>query len=195
MNNIEKEDTRRQIRNLLTVIGSGIFAAFLITAFFIWNYGPSGRYEILTTLLAPHLLHELDYNDTNPKTGGFDRFIFDRIIFSYISPNDKSWRKTTVSESEYAQFYEMIKNDKSVLNPPDEVTADFMREPIAELAFIVKTESPAAWQAVEKTFQEVQFAKNDNYFRIELHEQNPGEHWAYFYHPGIVKEAFRLFAH
>jgi len=194
VNKIENEDARRQIRNLLTVIGSSIVAAFLITGFFIWNYGPSGRYEIATTLLAPHLLNELNYNDSNPKTGGFDRFVFDRIVFSYLSPG-KSWVKTTISEQEYAQFYEIVKNTKSVANPPSDIAADFMRDPVGFLSFIVRTESPAAWQAVEKTFQEVQFAKNDNYFRIELHEQNPGEHWAYFYHPGIVTEAFKLFAH
>lgn len=194
MNKIDKEDTRRQIRNLLLVISSGIFAAFLIAAFFITKYGPSGRYEIATALLSPELLHELNYNDSNLKTGGFDRFVFDRIEFSYISSKDKKWHKTTISEAEYAQFYDKIKYDSSV-NPQEEIAGDFMREPIGKLTFIVRTESPAAWQAEEKTFQEVQFAKNENYFRVDLHEQNPGEHWAYFYHPGIVKEAFNLFAH
>lgn len=193
VNKIDNESSHKQIRDLLTVIGSGVFAAFLITAFFIFKFGPSGRYEIATVLLAPHLLHELNYNDSNPKTGGFDRFVFDKISFSYLSLSDKKWRKMDITEAEYNTFYQLIKNDQSILNPPEEISADFMRDPKASLSILVRTESPAAWQAVEKIFQEVQFSTNDNYYRIALHEQNPGVDWVYFYHPGIVTQAYNQF--
>ncbi|KAF3362778.1 hypothetical protein PHSC3_000637 [Chlamydiales bacterium STE3] len=192
MENLE-EDKRKQIVSLITVVGAGVGAALLISLFFLLSYGPTGRYLVETVLLSPSLLHELNYNDANPKTGGVDRFVFSKVVFSYLSPVDKLWHNEAVSDSEYANFYRTIQSEKSLVNPQEEMISSFMREPVSKLSLIVSTESSAAWQAVEKTFQEVQFSKNDNYFRIQLHEQNAGEHWAYFYRLGIGKEANVLF--
>jgi len=186
-------DVRKQIRNFLFVFGGGIGAAFLLAVFLVMHYGPQGYYEVATVLLSPKLLHELNYNDTNPKTGGFDRFVFDSIQFSYLEPSLKKWQNVPVDEKRYAQFYALIKSEKSVLDPDNQLERAFLQGSISKLTLRVKTESSAAWQALTKVFQEVQFAQNGADFRIQLHEQNPGEHWAYFQRPGIGTEVRSLF--
>ncbi|MGK5594049.1 MAG: hypothetical protein ACSNEK_01655 [Parachlamydiaceae bacterium] len=186
-----RPDDKRKIIQFLALIGLSVFTAAIIALFFITYYGPSGRYTIDKTLLSPNLLHGLNYNDSNQKTGHFDRFIFDKIVFSYQSINDRLWHQSVISETRYADFYRLVKDEVSINQPGAEVVSAFMREPIFTLKLIVKTESPASWQASEKTFQEVQFIKD--YFRVDLHEQTVGVDWVYFYHPGIGLKAQQLF--
>ena len=45
-----------------------------------------------------------------------------------------------------------------------------------------------------KIFQEVQFANEGDFYRVELHEQNAAHNWAYFYHPNVYKQAMSIFA-
>lgn len=186
-----RPDDKRRIIQFLALIGFSVLTAMMIALFFITYYGPSGRYTIDKTLLSPNLLHELNYNDANQKTGGFDRFIFDKIVFSYQSTIDKLWHQSTVSETKYADFYRLVKDEVNIDRPEAEVITAFMREPSSKLKLMVKTESPAAWQALEKTFQEIQFIKD--YFRIDLHEQTTGVNWVYFHRPGIGEEVYHLF--
>lgn len=193
MNKTNEKAVRRQIISLLSVIGAGVLAAFLIGSFFIMHYGPSGRYLVENILLEPKLLHELNYNDNNPKTGGMDRFVFDSIEFAYFNQAEKKWVKFPVSEERYALIYNLIKGEKSLLDPSRELEELFIKDLIARMTIFVKTESSAAWQAITKTFQEVQFENKNNHFRIQLHEQNPGMNWAYFQKSNIANDVLSIF--
>lgn len=193
MNEEEKKSIHTQVRNLLMVFGGGVLAAFLIAAFFVFKYGPTGSYVLDDALLAPSLLNQLNYNDTNSKTGGFDRFIFDRIEFTYFDDKQKTWKTVPVDEKQYSDFYKKISTLNSIIDPAQELEALFSKGPISKLTLIVKTESSQSWQALTKIFQEVQFASDGAHFRVLLHEQNVGEHWTYFYQPNIFYEASSLF--
>lgn len=187
MNDSERRDIRRQIRNLLFVFGGGILTAFLVAAFFIAKYGPSGNYLLYDALLAPDILNKLSYNDINPKTGKFEHFIFDKVEFSYF---DKTWKTVPVDLQKYATFYKNLAKQESILNPGVEIIGLFTLNS-SKLSLIVKSDN--AKNPLTKVFQEVQFANDENHFRILLHEQSVGQNWVYFYLPGIGKEAFSLF--
>lgn len=178
---------KQQIRNLLLILGSGFLAACLLGLFMLYNYGPSGQYLGRDALLSPKLTKELNYNDYNSKTNGNSRFIYDKSEFSYFDNTSKSLVKNSVPEQQYQNFYNLIANDISILNPTEVDVGRFNKGNLATLNLIVKTDSSAAWQAMTKTFQEVQI--NGDYYRIELREQNPSGKWVYFYHPNIYNEA------
>lgn len=186
-----EQETKNEIRNLLLVIGGGVFSAFVIAAYFVMNYGPTGQYEATTALLGPELLSQLNYNDNNSKTGGVDRFVFDRIEFSYFDASRRKWIQIPINEDQYVEFYQMIASDKSILDPNGQMEVLFFKDSPSKLSLIVKTESPAAWQALAKIFQEVQFV--EDYYRVRLHEQAPGEHWVYFHHLKIAEKTAQLF--
>lgn len=167
---------KKDIRNLLLVMGVAIVAAVGVTGWFLIYYGPSGRYLVENTLLRPDLLSGLNYNDLNPKTGQMDRYVFDKIVY-----NDKE-----IPVSTYAQFYQMIEADDSVKNPPLELFSHPSR-----LIIKVRTESSTEWQKDTKNFLEIDIARD--YYRIELHEDKSAEPFVYFYHPKIYQEVTRLF--
>lgn len=174
------------IRNLILTLLFGVVAAFGVAAFFVLNYGPSGNYTLGQTLLNPELLAKLNYNDYNPKTGGQDRFIFDVIEYSWFDDEKKDWQKKNLDESTYAHIYNLIESDKSLNDVPSTKGI-----PASRITLFVRTESPSEWQKEVKTFQIVEFIADD-YYRVELHEDNPGTNWAYFNHPKIRQEVFKI---
>lgn len=180
------------LRNLALVILTSICAAFLLTFFFVYQYGPSGQYVAKNVLLDPAILGKLNYNDTDPKTGGVSRFIFDSLEFTWYDDATKAWKKIDVNAEKYARFYNQFAGEISIKNPSDEIVNLFNSSTSAKLILRVKTESSAKWQAATKIFQETQIVNNGNYYRVELHEQATGEHWAYFYHPHMYQEVFSI---
>jgi hypothetical protein len=92
--------------------------------------------------------------------------------------------KRGVDLNAYEQFYELIQRDRSISS--NEAEHLFKEITPATLATEVRTESSAAWQKDAKIFQEIQFAPQGDYYRIELHEADRGTHWVYFHHPRIL---------
>lgn len=174
------------IRNLILTLLFGVVAAFGVAAFFVLNYGPSGNYTVGQTLLSPELLAKLNYNDYNPKTGGQDRFIFDVIEYSWFDEEKGEWQKRNIDETTYSQIYNLIERDKSLNDVPS-----LKNDHSSKISLFVRTESSSEWQAQVKTFQIIEFVADD-YYRIELHEDNPGTHWAYFNHPKVRQAVFKI---
>lgn len=186
-------EQKKEVRNLVVVVLSGIGLAFFVTLMTLNCYGPSGTYIAKNILLEPQLLEKLNYNDTNSKTGGMSRFVFNEIEFSYYDSSQKQWRRIKIPHNLYQQFYTAVANDRSILNFPKEMENKFTQSPSPTLTLSVRTESPAEWQQEVKVFQEVNFLPQDNYFRIQLHEQNKTGNWAYFYRQNIYSEVMHLF--
>lgn len=176
-----------EIRNLILTLGAAVLAALALSAYFVMNYGPTGRYQVSNTLLRPDLLSELNYNDYNPKTGGQDRFVFDLIEYSWYDEALRSWKKNNPTVETYQKFYQEIDGDLSLQNPPE---IPFSKA--QTITLFVRTESPAEWQKEIKTFQVIEIVHND-YYRIELHEDNKGVHWVYYNHPKIAEKAAIIF--
>ncbi len=183
---------KKDIRGFLWVLFLGIAAGAICVLFLVLYYGPSGKYMAKNTLLAPHTLSKLWYSDVNSKTGGNSRFVFQKILLSYWEKGQKS---VQLDEKQYASLYDAISSDKSLLEPSQEVIHFFDSDKLTRIMVMVKTEDNASWQYVSKEFQEVQFIPDGDYYRIELHEDASGNHWAYFYHPGIYKEVIHPLIH
>lgn len=184
-------EKKSELYKILSVLGVAVAVAFAVTAYFILIYGPSGRYTAQAVLLEPSVLNELNYNDYNPRTGGDDRYVFDEIKYASESLKEKKM----IDLKSYGEFYQIVQKDKSLLNPVDLAIEDLFKGSLpASLELYVHTESSAAWQKDTKLFQEIQFAKQGDYYRIELHEQNRGTHWVYFHHPQILSITSQLWS-
>lgn len=183
---------RKQVRQFLTVIFLGIAAGILLVIFLVNYYGPLGRYKAKNVLLEPSTLDKLWYSDINPKTGGNSRFVLQGIEFVYrLSKNET--RHLKLSQELYTKFYKSVFKDQSLLQAEEKVTSLFDSLETAQIIISVKTESNAEWQAVSRVFQTIQMVPDGDYYRIQLHEDNQGVHWAYFYHPQIFQETLKLF--
>jgi hypothetical protein len=181
-----------EARKLLLVLGSGVVAACLVAAFFVLHYGPSGRYLLSRVLLEPDILSKLNYNDYDPKTGANDRFVFDQIAVEYHDHASKKLQKRTIDVGTYAEIYAVLHADRGIGDPDQKIETYFGQEPKVKLQISVRTESSAKWQAIAKVFQEVQFAEQGDYYRVELHEQQAGAHWVYFHHPHVSQDVSEL---
>jgi hypothetical protein len=189
----DDQSAKKQVRQLLFVIFFGIALAAIGTFWMAYHYGPSGRYVVNYVLLSPETIPQLSYNDYDPKTNGYARFVFNKIEFTYYDDAQASWQKTLISNDRYKYFYDLISNEKSVAQLSDDIVNSFNQSTSSHLVLTVRTESSAQWQSTEKNFQEVQFIKNGHYFRIGLHEDAAKTQWAYFYHPDIYEEVLHLF--
>ena len=184
---------KKDIRNLVLVMGVSVLAAFAVTGLFLYHYGPSGRYTAENTLIEPSLLARLNYNDLNPKTGQSDRYVFDKIVYAFWDKTKGEWGELEIPIPIYKTFYGQLLSDISIETPSDEIKGLFSRSYPARLDVKVRTESGTGWQKNSKNLQRVEFAENSDYYRVELNEENAGVHWAYFYHPNVFQETFRLF--
>jgi hypothetical protein len=178
----------KQIRNLLMVLFGGVAFGVLIFLYFLYYYGPNGQYIAKNVILAPEVIQTMSFKDSNLRTGGNTRFVFQDIEFSYKDLKLNQWHRIKVPLESYAKFYALVSNDRSI---SPEGIEDLFRQS-ARLILTIKTESNAEWQNSSKTFQEIHFSDEGNHFRVELHQENPSEPWVYFYHPGIVEKFLNI---
>lgn len=150
--------------------------------------GPTGKYEAKNVFLSPEVAYKMEYNDRNTKTWGDSRFVFQKLEFLYPDPVTGRWRSVPLTDEQYHQVYKILSPDVSILDPAEDVVDLFNERDFASLVLTVKTNSPAQWQAETKVFQQVQILLEEKYYRIELHEDNSGTHWVYFYHPRLYDE-------
>jgi len=186
-----KLSPKKQITNFLFVIAAGVIFGFAIVGFFLYRYNPSGQYVAKNVLISPHTLAHLWYSDQNPKTGGESRFVFDGVIAEQYSESAQRWIERPISLTVYQKFYRFIQDDVSIKDA-EAVESFFSSVRPLRVKIMVRTESNAVWQAVQEIFQEIQIVRDTGYYRVQLHEDGPGTHWAYFQHRGIYDLAVQL---
>ncbi|GAB4233087.1 MAG: hypothetical protein Tsb0021_11970 [Chlamydiales bacterium] len=177
-------------KRIVAVLFLGVVVGLGMVLYMI-RTGPSGQYIVKNILLSPDTSEHLWYSDTNPKTGGKSRFVLDKIVLEYHPMSLAKKMEKVLDLPTYTILYNKIKNDVSIITPKG--GWEGAREvPVGVLKILVKTESDAKYQAVEKVFQQVQFFADGNSYRIELHEDDIGEHWAYFKHQDVLKTVQNL---
>lgn len=183
---------RTEIRNLVLVIGGGVACALAIALFMLYFYSPSGRYYAKNVLLAPQVLSQISYPEKNPNTGTIARYSFDSFLFAYFDAQQKEWRRTGIKPEAYREFYTAVSEDLSI-EPISEELRQLFRQG-HPTTFSVKMRQGSSNE--KATFQEVNFAPGQDYYRVQLRSQASGdmsEGWAYFFHPGIERYARALF--
>lgn len=188
--NKQERSKSKEISSFLAVIFGGGAFALLIAVGLVYFYGPSGLYDTKYSLLSPAMLDELKYQDVNPQSGSRQNFIFDSITFTYFHPGEERWKKVAISRDQYQKFYEVVSEDVSVDEVTPKITDRFLSSNPAMLEIIVRPEDKRS--TITKTFQEVTFAYQGDYYRIELHEDASQKNWAYFYHNDIYKTALDI---
>lgn len=182
-----------QASGLIALIASAIVCAVAVTAFMVYQWGPSGSYSIRKTLLDPELIPVLSFNAVNAKTGSEDRFVFGKITFSYFNVPEQRMEIETISVQNYSDFYATVNSDRSLAEVSSDIEGLFLRGNPARLLIHTQTESTAKWQEATQVFQEVQFADEGNFYRVQLREEEaPMDEWAYYYHPDITKKTIKL---
>lgn len=169
---------KRDIRNLMLLLAIGVTAAFLLAGLFLYNYGPSGRYAAQNVLLDPKLLTDL---------GSKKNLTFKSIEFNFYDDSKKEWKKLNIDINQYAKFYQLVANEKSLEDVSADVKSLFSSGKPATINIFVKSDG------VDKVFQEIVFAPQGNYFRVELRDQSAKEQWAIFHYPQIYQTVHNLF--
>lgn len=169
---------RSQIRNLLTVLAAAVIAAGAISGWMLYHYNPSGIYYAQNVLLAPQLLGQTPI----AKKGGI---AFQGI--EYIYPEGGSEQKINLSKNLYQAFYDTIAAEKSLDPVSDDVIAKFGKGKLPRLVLKIQKNGSL------EDFQEVHFAPQGDFYRVQLRMEGSEGNWAYFYHPGITPEVAKLF--
>lgn len=169
---------------LFFAMASASFLVFMLVHYF----GPTGKYVAKNVFLAPEVAYKMEYNDKNTKTWADSRFIFQKIEFLYPDEVTGRWHTIQLTDEQYHQVYNTLSPDVSILDPAEDIVDLFNNQDFASLVLTVKTNSPSQWQAETKVFQQIQILITEKYYRIELHEDESGTHWVYFYHPRLYEK-------
>lgn len=181
----------KQIRNLLFVLIAGAACAFVITFFVLYNYGPMGHYVLKNALLSPEVITTLSSSEKDSKTTS--KLLFDKIEYSYQDYDTKKRNIVPVNRENYANFYRLVSEDKSLTEIPADVITSFNQLPIASLNVVLQSEKRSPINSDAKIFQEVQFLYKGDYYRIQLRESKDQAEWIYFHHPHIYNDTLDLF--
>lgn len=177
------------VKSLLLLMTCSVACALAIAYFSVQQFGPSGNYEVKNALITPYLLENMDYNAPETGTGAEVRYVFDELIYSFYEASSHKWISQTLSMQDYRNFYDIISSDIST--PGYSFETLFNGANASKLTVKVR---PAEGNTGSEVFQEVEFAPEGNFYRIELREElNPQGKWAYYNHPGITKKINTLF--
>ncbi len=180
----EEKEQKKEIRQLLFLLGSSVVVALLFSIFMINFYGTTGQYTVKNILLSPEMTTKLNYLDGT--SGG--KFTFDRITLRYFDDNDNEWRSAEVSTKEYRSIFEELGNLTSIVEPTQEVVGVFNTPKPATLTIYVKNDKTS------KIFQEVVFVNEGDLFRVLLIEDQPKNQWAYFFHRKVYDHVVHIVA-
>jgi hypothetical protein len=179
-----------EISRLLIVLLSGIAIAGLLSIFMIWNYGPTGQYQLSNVLLAPETLQSLSFSDAE-VSGSKDvknrspRFVFDKVEYVYWDSPSKQWQQFTIDNATYVKFYQTIEKDMSIVDINLDIVNLFAAEAPSHLAILVKNEG----NSNVRPLQVLEIAPGGDYYRVELRGSHQGSDWAYFEHKNIAQLA------
>jgi hypothetical protein len=181
---------KNDIRNILAVLVLAVACGGLLAAFFLYFYGPSGRYLAGNTLLDPKIMNQIHYQEQHLGPGNKVHFEFDSIEFSYSDSKKGYIAALPVSIEAYQKLYSMVASEKSLPEGESKVQDLFLHSRPALLTIRMRV-AGGRGRGGSKNFQIVQFIKED-YFRVQLLEKKGGE-WAYFYVPGLYEKIIQIF--
>lgn len=181
------QTAKKEIFKLLLIICSGAICAFALVAYMLYNYGPTGRYLTQNVLLSPEWIHMLTYQELSPQSGKLTKYLFERVEMSYMGKDNKEI-VVGLSLEQYKKIYSLIKQQESLPHPSADIEALFYSQQPARLMIKVKPEMTADVPSSKVIFQEVQFAKDSRYYRVQLPEKNMRSGpWVYFEYPDVYQ--------
>ncbi len=189
---------RKELRNLLLLLGVSILVAITIVAFLVIRFGPGSSLVVRNILLSPESIELLTAASPSKEAS---------IQFWRFEPKTKLAARSSVSLALYQNLFNKIAEDKSLSDVSSEDQNQFSGYRVSRLVITVP---PQGVSPVTKTItftQEVHFLLGSDLYRVELNDpalnqpSNPSflnpsgsskSNWAYFRHPHIEEEATRL---
>ncbi len=179
------------IRNFLIVLLSAVVVACGVVGSMAYYYSPSGRFWSHHVLLEPDVIESGAYSDYDPSSGQTKRFVFERMEFSYYDQVKAKWILVNVDNDSYQKLWRLVDGDWSLTKVPRDVVALFSQARPARLSIWVQHDPNVA---PLKVFQQVDFAPNSPYYRVELkNAEGPSGQWAYFEHAKVYQKVLDLF--
>ncbi|MFZ0564969.1 MAG: hypothetical protein WAM28_02090 [Chlamydiales bacterium] len=184
---------KREVRNLILMLGSGVCAAFLITVIIVYYFGSSGTYLLRNILVDPNVVME-EASFKSKRTP----FIFNKIDFVHEQSEKGKKEQFSVSAKNYTHFYSKVAKAKSLPALTEETVKQFEWIPSSTLILFVRSRDHLELNEEETVFQQIQFLDQGDIFRVQLpkncNNDSHEEEWVYFSYPGIYKEVMELFA-
>lgn len=155
---------KAQVIQLLVVLFSGMMAACLIGAYFLYYYNPSGNYLAKNVLLDVTTIEKLSIRD---------------IVYVRYDQANLRENKISLSLEQYERFYELVANDRSL---PVEKGESHFRMKGSHLKF---------YTADKKVYQQVDFSSDGEFYRVPLFEHKGERPFAYFQHANLLQSVFK----
>ena len=184
---------KQEIKRLISVLLAALLLACLAVGHMIYHYGPSGQHVLKNVLLDPEIMPDLVYRETQANGEAGPRMRFYGIQFIYQESKSKEWVQRDVSLERYAEWYQSVRDEKSI----KEVTADLQEQFLGgdswSLVLLVRPEGSKGRGSAPKQFQAVTFGRSGQDFRVDLHVDGGEQVWAYFHRPKIMEQAKKIF--
>lgn len=178
------------VTRLILVLLASVSVAGGTVLFMLHYYGGTGLHRAEHVLMEPELLGSLRYTAKDPGAARAMAYVYHRMEFSYPS-HQGTWEHHAVSLQQYGNFFGAVAKEVSEDEVTDAVLGQFRRGDLLSLVLYVKPEGrPGVSDA--RVFQEIQFSREGDYFRVELRVDDVQRRWAYFHVPGITDKAVAL---
>jgi hypothetical protein len=168
---------KKQVRNLILLLGSSLFCAGLAVVFLLIQYGQKDEIQIKKTLINPEILAE---------------FMTYQIDLVYFDASQGSWFSNAISIEKYKKIFEVIARDKSIKNLSSEEIELFSNHFSTRL--IVQAEYKKQHSSLKHRenhiSQEVEFTSAGTYRIVTFTETRPS--WVYFRHSEIGAKILNL---
>lgn len=185
MNNNKR---RREIQNLIYMLGSAVVLAFVIVVGLAYYCESSGD-PLRSLLVSPKTLQKISSSDKSEKTAPY---VFNDIEFLQADLYGKRWGHYTVTLDKYTAFYKKIASLRSLQNVANDLAQSFEQSTPSTLTIHFHSSDN------ETSFQRVQFLYHEDVFRVLLRpaiaKGGVEEEWVYFRYPGIYQMALEFFS-
>jgi hypothetical protein len=179
-----KMTPRKEARNLLIMLGSAFFIAFVSIILLVRCYGASGTHNLGNLLVSPEQLQN-DFTQTKKKNPSF---LTHQAEFILRDRFGKNWARYPVTAESYEIFFHEVKNENSIPKPDEMEMHLFEKNAPSALIFLF---SPR--QGNKNSIREIQFLEGSDLYRVHFENDSSSE-WIYFRYPGIFDFVTRTFA-
>lgn len=177
---------KKNISTLVLMLSSSIFVALIVCLFLVFYFGFPGTYRVHQLLISPSNFEKMQFTD---HKGRLLRFTLSRIEFVFVEKNGMG--RHAVNRSSYAQFYQLVKNKRSLSKVTSGMMNDFGQSVPSTLTIFA---IPRDNQEGERIFQQVEFL--GDLFRILLREESSRgvltDRWVYFHFPDIEEKVKQM---
>lgn len=183
---------RKEVQNLILMLSSAVFVAFVAVVGLVYYFGSSGTYLLRDILISPDAIQRISFTDYNPETGERAPFIFNKIEFIRAESRGREWGRYAVSKQSYEEFYNIVSYERSIPRISDATVEQFEIIVPSTLTIFVQARDNKGTQENGFIFQRVEFLDNEDVFRVQMRDDQGT--WVYFSYPGIYNKIVELFA-